>query len=427
MSTKDTSTQVEAEWTILVYMAGDNNLDTYGGRDLEEMKTVGSTPEVNIIVQRDSAKEGTHRYHITKDGTLKSNEITYLGSLNSGDSEVLREFLDWGITTYPAKRVMAVLWNHGNGWDDTNYYELAKSRGIDPLPPASAAAHRSGPEAGFAVRRNLRIPRSRSPFFVSKEAYVTEELGGHVRGIAYDDTSQDFIDSVELKEVFNSLAKKHGIFEVIGMDACLMAMVENGVQIQYAGRYFVGSQETEPATGWPYDKILGALTAKPTMDGRALTQLIVEQYSALHEGTSEVVTQCALNLPLVGNVCKAADALGELLASALKNADDVAVEGAVARARRQSQKYNHPSGDYLDLWDFTTRLAALLPLTSEAVSGVQQAIAKCVFANKASHPDVSGSHGVSIYLPKDKVHELYSRLDCAHGGWARFLEAITEI
>jgi hypothetical protein len=43
--------EVKKSWTFMVYMAGDNNLDPDGVRDLKEMKKVGSTNDVNVIVQ----------------------------------------------------------------------------------------------------------------------------------------------------------------------------------------------------------------------------------------------------------------------------------------------------------------------------------------------------------------------------------------
>ena len=46
-------------WTFMVYMAGDNNLDPEGVQDLQEMKKVGSTAEVNVIAQFDRCR-GTY-------------------------------------------------------------------------------------------------------------------------------------------------------------------------------------------------------------------------------------------------------------------------------------------------------------------------------------------------------------------------------
>src|SRR4030095_7378204 len=41
------------DWTLLVYLAGDNNLSSAGAVDLEEMKKVGSTDRVNVVAQYD--------------------------------------------------------------------------------------------------------------------------------------------------------------------------------------------------------------------------------------------------------------------------------------------------------------------------------------------------------------------------------------
>src|SRR5262249_27005156 len=110
------------------------------------------------------------------------------------------------------------------------------------------------------------------------------------------------------------------------------------------------------------------------------------------------------------------------LRKVLSNAADLALEGAINRARKQSQKYEHP--DYVDLWDFTAKLATLWPNALPAATAVQKAIEQCVFANSAPNEQVRESHGLSIYLPVDKVNPLYSRLEIAGGGWAKFLDAL---
>ncbi len=65
------SASTEKQWTIMVYLAGDNNLDGAGVTDLEEMKKVGSTDHVNILAQfdRSGANVATKRYYIRKGGT----------------------------------------------------------------------------------------------------------------------------------------------------------------------------------------------------------------------------------------------------------------------------------------------------------------------------------------------------------------------
>src|SRR5271168_2763659 len=39
------------DWTMLVYLNGDNNLDSFGTTNLLAMETVGSTANINVVVQ----------------------------------------------------------------------------------------------------------------------------------------------------------------------------------------------------------------------------------------------------------------------------------------------------------------------------------------------------------------------------------------
>lgn len=50
--TSDTGDDL-TKWTVMVYMAADNNLEYYGVEDMNELEHAGSSQEVNIIVQFD--------------------------------------------------------------------------------------------------------------------------------------------------------------------------------------------------------------------------------------------------------------------------------------------------------------------------------------------------------------------------------------
>jgi hypothetical protein len=113
------------EWTVMIYLAGDNNLDSAGVIDLKEMKKVGSTNEINVVVQFDRAgrDSATNRYYIRKGGTIAKDKVADLGETNMGDPKVLEDFVTWSSKKYPASRYLLVLWNHGAGWDDSNIYQ----------------------------------------------------------------------------------------------------------------------------------------------------------------------------------------------------------------------------------------------------------------------------------------------------------------
>ena len=130
----------------MVYLAGDNNLDSAGVTDLNEMKKIGSTNALNIVAQFDrrAASRQTHRYFLRKGSNLESDVVDNLGETNTGDPIVLTDFIVWSVKNYPAARYMLVIWNHGGGWDDTDVYRLARgvaganvTRRGAPIHPAS--------------------------------------------------------------------------------------------------------------------------------------------------------------------------------------------------------------------------------------------------------------------------------------------------
>ena len=124
----------------------------------------------------------------------------------------------------------------------------------------------------------------------------TVHAGVTSRAIAFDDDAKDFLDNIEMKSVLSKAAKfLGGKIAVVGMDACLMSMVEVAYQIRGTATVMVGSEEVEPGEGWPYDTILATLAAKPTTTPAELGTTIVARYLASY-GANSGVTQAALDL-----------------------------------------------------------------------------------------------------------------------------------
>ena len=97
-----------AEWTWIVYLAGDNNLQGAGDDDLKEMQEVGSSEHLNLIVQFDTEVKGTTRYRVDKGGLTTIEEMP---GVDTGDPKVLAEFISWTIAKYPARRYLVDIWN----------------------------------------------------------------------------------------------------------------------------------------------------------------------------------------------------------------------------------------------------------------------------------------------------------------------------
>ena len=394
-------------WTVMVYMAGDNNLDPEGVQDLKEMKQVGSTDKLNIVAQFDrAAGHVARRYYLRKGGIVTGDAVGSLGAVNTGDPKCLSDFIRWGIKNYPADHYMLVLWNHGQGWDDTDVYADERHRNLRRLA--------TGP---------IRHALFHSPVRRTLEKAESDQA---TRAILLDDNAKDFLDNLEMKNVMASTAKllKRKL-DILGMDACLMSMAEVGYQIRDSACYTVGSEQTEPGEGWPYHTVLGALAKNPAMTPRDLSTLIVNKYLASY-GNTDGVTLAACDLSKVGTLATAVAGLAAALKASLSES---ASRQRILTVRTQVQSYEVP--DNIDLVDFCSLLsmAGADVATTTACQHVIMAVKSgFVMAQGYKGADVNNSNGVAIYFPLRSVSPLYAGLDFSKKtGWEAFLKAYLNI
>ncbi len=414
--------QVKKKWTVMVYLAGDNDLESAGSIDLAEMKQVGSGEQLNVIAQFDRAgsKAQTRRYYLRKGTQLGRDIVASLGETNMGSPKVLQDFLAWGARDYPAERYLVVLWNHGSGWDDTNIYRTTRGtlkRSVAYKGEAVGGAAR-GASASVPLTqiRAMARKRFRRALFSS-----TIEQGVTTRAIAFDDQAQDFLDNIELKRILGGGRKLFGQkIDVLGMDACLMSMAEVAYQLRDAAQHIVGSQETEPANGWPYHTILRELARRPDMAAADLAALIVDKYLASFRASAGV-TQAALRLADIKTLGGAINELGKSLERGLA---DTPTRRAIVEARGKVQSYDTP--EYVDLVDLCELLKAELqaPAVRSACDRAMAAVGAVVVRSGFKGDRMKHSNGLSIYFPERDMSDLYRKLDIAKAGrWNEFLEA----
>lgn len=415
---------VMADWTVLVYLAGDNNLDGAGVVDLLEMKRVGSSDRVHVIAQFDRAgvKQATKRYRLRRGSKLAADVLEELGETNTGDPKVLREFLSWGVKRYPAGHYLVVLWNHGSGWDDSNLYAGHGDYFSGDAPPI---AHKGVAIGAGGKGRAIPLAQARAAVRRARRALfgTTVKRMVNSRAIAFDDQAKDFLDNIEMKRVVRDIGRLIGRpIDILGFDACLMSMLEVAYQVKGSAAFAVGSQEEEPNEGWPYDRVLKSLAADPTMSPAELSGTIVRHYLASY-GANAGVTFSATDLGRVDAVATAVDRLGAALTAALA---DAPAREALSLVRGRVQEYSAPYDDYVDLVDLCDGLAKLMPRPDVAVAGrqVKAAVAAMVPASGAKGAGVARSHGSSIYFPKRRVCSLYASLDFAKkSAWTKFIGA----
>ncbi len=351
-------------WTFLVFINADNNLDSAGVDDLNEMETAGSSAKVNIVVQMDRWHGPAKRYYVRRG---ESDIVQDLGEVDMGDWQQLVKFAKWGIENYPAKHYALVIWNHGSGWNK----------------------HKS-------------------------------DLFG--RGISYDDTDGGHITTAELEQAsaeINALIGKN--MDILGFDACLMNMFEVAYQVRNEATYIVGSEETEPGDGWPYDRICKALIGKPTMGAKDVSKMIVDEYRKSYglRGT----TQSAIYGAALDGLREKTDKFVDVCFAA-KKAD---VDAAITAALEDVQRFYYSS--YIDYFHF-------LELFADAVSdSACKKAAKDVLALKKAAVTANGvsgvpfmkmkAKGISIYFPtKYGYYSSYDKLTfCKDSKWNEFLRS----
>ncbi len=251
-----------AKWTLLIYLDGDNNLEDAGIEDMNEMEVVGSGDSVNILVQFDRIDgyddtnddwTDTRRFRITQDSDMdiiSSTPVQMLGEVNMGHPQTLTDFINWGVTNYPAEHYMLVLWNHGGGW---------RKSGTDKKP---------------------------------------------YKDVCWDDTDDDHLSNAEVQQAIQNTGVH---FSIIGFDACLMGMLETAFMVKDDAGIMVASEETEPWDGWDYENFLAPLIAQPSMSPDTLAKHIVQTYGRSY--SEDYITQSAIDLTKTDSIIALTDTL----------------------------------------------------------------------------------------------------------------------
>ena len=421
------------KWTFMVYMAGDNgkmfddgkrlmaDLQKYGWRDIAEMSAVGSTAQVAVAVQYDTLAEQQYTPRFFIDGSSSTGQLVEkIPPVNTGDPKNLTDFIVWAETRYPAERYALVLWNHGTGWKEDDIYARYRERVERAIRGGETRAGSSGSRL---LRQALFLPT------------VGEIMGvedDDTRAICYDDSSMDFLDNQELCKALRDAEKKTGRrLSVLGMDACLMGMVEVAYQVHEYADYMVGSQEVELAYGWPYKPILGALVKTPTMSALDLSKLIVKQFGAyytlLARGGGGKNTQSAVDLRAIPKTFDKIQSLAKFVAKVYPT--DLKTEIAMTRAKQDVQSFKDE--DFVDL----RHLMQLLRDEYDGDLKVADLANDLVEYLASGGPIVANFHGgrrpnangLSIYFPPKGYSSFYDRQAFARSGWNQVIRKVNRL
>ena len=356
-----------ASWTVMVFMNGDNELESAALEDMNELEAAGSTDAVNLVVQIDRSTSydrtdgnwtGSRRYRAEKDNSMSeisSPVLDDLGTTDSGSVDTVVEFAAWAAENYPAERYALVLWDHGWSWS------LAPEDGLH-LTKGISADYGSGNDISVA------------------EGELEELLDG----------------------VVDILGQR---LSVMGFDACTMA----GWEIAYAtmpyAEVLVGSQDYESDDGWSYDETFGDLIAAPDLSAAELGESIAMRFNETKDST-----QSAIDLTRLPELN---DALDSLAGSMMDRTDLASVMSEAARA---SLDFDGGRGVDRDLGGLLENIGEAVDddaVVADAATA-RAVLDEVVLSNYTYGRAAADATGLCIYAPtRGTVDSLY-----LEGSWA---------
>lgn len=375
------------DWTLLVFLNGNNDLDSYGAMNINQMERVGSTEDLNVVVQWASySRHKTERLYVTQDQdseNVSSVVLEDLGrSVDMGDWKSLVEFVRWGVKKFPARHYMIDIWDHGSGWHS------------------------------IKSKSNRRTLSQISPMDIS-----------------WDDFTGNSITTAQLGKAMKEAAELIGHpVDLYASDACLMAMIEVAQEMVGSVSVFAGSEEVEDGPGWPYDDILRRWVQKPHASASEVATFLTEEFVKSYDGGQYGhgdATYSAFDLEKMGALNTSLRRLGQQVIDL-----DSKGKAQVVRAAESSQKFTY--ADYVDLSDFlaTVKTRSVFGTRSEdLIHPVQEALDQVIVAHAATSR-FDHAYGASIWIPTSEstyqqYKGLYEKLKFhAETGWSKVLGSL---
>jgi hypothetical protein len=367
------SAEASGSWTVLTYSIADTNLEDFMMTDLEEEGDVGTQAGLNLVALVDRAADYTDTAvlglpdwtggKLLEIGQNRATELDDLGDINTGDPQVLADFVSFGIENYPADHYALIISDHGASWP-------------------GVGADESSDEDGLSL------------------AELDQGISGGLAAAGLDK------------------------LDLLGFDACLMATYEVASSLAPLANRMVASQELEPGHGWNYTALdVVADDGEATVDELASAIIDGFEAQATDEGDESEITLSEIDLTQMGAVDSALAAFTDVL---VRSADGIgpAVGRSLAQSLGFGQSPDPDQDSFMtDLSIFSSQVGVDLLFASDAADALTRAINDAVL-DRVDGQATKGATGLSIYFPPSEPYfdADYTALPNV-GGWVDFLTA----
>lgn len=403
---------ITKDWNFLVYIEANNDLNRFVEHNINQMMTVGSNSNINILVQVDTlGKKEISRILVNNNRIQVIQVLSNSSECVMGTPESLYKFVEWGTKNYPAKNLALVIWDHGNGIED---------------PSIWGKLWLENPEKIYLLNKSTGLLE------------INQQLLND-KGIAFNDTFETYLTNQDLKNTCDQISKKllNGKkISILGMDACNMNMIEVGSQIKESVDIMVGSEETEPAYGWNYSSLLEPFKTK-TLTSTDFAKIIVKSYEKYYQNSATNYTQSAIKLNNHNLLEKNTNEIALILLSIIESKDKNILINNL-KAIRNNPKFStiFANKNYIDLYNFyknllikissIKNLAKDVNLFTKLQDFLKQGLVllESQIIENVTCNSLPNAKGLSIYFPTKQIHvSYYKTIFAKNTAWIKFLES----
>jgi hypothetical protein len=360
-------------WTVLSFSIADTDLEPYMMDDVAEMGSVESNDALSIVALVDRAEgysdddvlgiENWVGGKLLEVSDSSAQVLDDLGDVNTGDPDVLAEFITRGIQDYPADNYALIISDHGASWPG---------------------------------------------------------VGGD------ESTDGDHLSLAELDEAIGSGLEGAGIdkLDLLGFDACLMATYEVASTLAPRAHRLLASQELEPGHGWDYTALQYVVdNGGATVDELGAALIDGFEAQAKDQETSAEITLSLIDLTAMDSVDAA---LATFTSELIDRASDVSPAVGRSLAQTLGFGTN-PDPEQDSFMSDLAILAGEIGVDALDVSDAADALIRSIndaVLDKVDGQATQGATGLSIYFPPTAEYfdEDYNELGL-DSGWSEFLAA----
>lgn len=313
---------INRQWSLLIYMAADNDLEASALEDIFEMELSHlNTNKVSVFVLLDRSNSydssnynwsGTKLYKL-KTGrspeckTIISEEISCeeIGlekdsytELDMSSKYTLAKTINFIKKQYPSEQLGLIMWGHGTGWRGKTFSNVG------------------------------------------------------AKGFAYDDSTGSYMTLKQFGDGLSAALNGQKL-DFLGLDTCFGGEIEVMYELRNKTKYAVGTEGLVLLSGWDYEKIFNKFNDFRNKSPRVLANICIDSFSKEYE-LSTCASIVGVDMALMDSYFMSFDSVMKTIANSIndKNTRDAVFTSLYSKNNGKTKFYSYGKENcdvYLDI------------------------------------------------------------------------------